>query len=178
VIISTSCLTKPIILGLQSLSANLKLKQDMASGIKIPTEVRTKKTESLIAANVFKTISDPMSMELFKSISEAGSNSSDLRSKTGLSRRQYYSRISNFTRNGMLAKKNKRNYRTTFGLLVYHMLMKIENALSDYYKLKAIDSIELYHAIPKEEHKKIIDTLITDPEIREVLLSRKSRESK
>ncbi len=129
------------------------------------------KTENMTLASVLKTISDPMSMELFKSISEAGSNSSDLRSKTRLSRRQYYSRISNFTRNGMLTKKHRRIYRTTFGRVIYHTLMTVENALSNYYKLKAIDSI---HAIPQEEHKKIIDTLITDPDIREILSSTKS----
>jgi hypothetical protein len=145
----------------------------MTTGFKISTDVRTTKTESLTVASVLKSISDPICLELFKSISEEGSNSSDLRSKTRLSRRQYYSRVSNFTKNGMLTKKNSKNYRTTFGIVVYHMLMTIENALSNYYKLSAIDSIELYHAIPKEEHKKIIDTLITDPEIREVLLSRK-----
>lgn len=146
----------------------------MTPRIKIPTEARTRKTESPTVASVLKTISDPISLELFKSISEEGSNSSDLRTKTRLSRRQYYSRLSNFTRNGMLTRKNRRNCKTTFGRVVYHTLMTIENALSNYYKLKAVDSIELYHAIPQEEHKKIIDTLITDPAIRQILFSRKN----
>ena len=152
----------------------MKLKRDITTRIKIPIDARKTKTESPTVASVLKTISDPISMELFKSISEAGSNSSDLRTKTRLSRRQYYSRISNFTRNRMLTKKNKRIYRTTFGRVVYHTLMTIENALSNYYKLKAIDSIELYPAIPQEEHKKIVDALITDPDIRQILFSRKS----
>ncbi|MGC1927513.1 MAG: hypothetical protein WA667_00945 [Candidatus Nitrosopolaris sp.] len=113
-------------------------------------------------------------MELFKSISASGSDSSDLRSKARLSRRQYYSRLSNFTRNGMLIKKNGKNYRTTFVRVVYHTLMTIENAFVNYYKLKAIDSIVLYPDIPQEEHKKIIDTLITDPDIRQILFSLKT----
>jgi hypothetical protein len=113
-------------------------------------ETSMTKTDNMTLASVLKTISDP-----------------ELRTKTRLSRRQYYSRISNFTKNGMLTKKNRRIYRTTFGRVIYHTLMTVEN-ISNYYKLKAIDSM---HAIPQEEHKKIIDTLITDPDIRDILSS-------
>ncbi|MFZ0514349.1 MAG: hypothetical protein WAM14_22285 [Candidatus Nitrosopolaris sp.] len=154
-------------------SAKLRSKQDKTARIKIPRETRATKTKSLTVASVLKTISDPISVELFKSISEAGSDSSDLRSKTRLSRRQYYSRLFNFTRNGILMKKNGKNYRTTFGRVVYHTLITIENAVTNYYKLKAIDSIGLDHDIPQEERKKMIDTLITDPDIRQTLFSLK-----
>ena len=47
--------------------------------------------------------------------------------------------------------------------------MTIDKAIVNYYKLKAIDSIGLYNDIPHEEHEKIIDTLITDPDIRQIL---------
>ena len=69
----------------------------------------------------------------------------------------------------MLIKKNGKKYRTTFGRIVNHELMTIEKAIVNYYKLKAIDSIGLYNDIPQEEHEKIIDTLITDPDIRQIL---------
>ena len=127
----------------------------------------------MTVACVLKSIADPISLELFQSISAEGSERSDLISKKNLSLRQYYSRISNLTRNGMLIKKNGKNYRTTFGKIVYHMLNTIENAFTDYYKLKAIDSIR-YHDIPQEEHKKIIDKLITDQDIKDTLLARKN----
>ncbi len=52
--------------------------------------------------------------------------------------------------------------------------MTIENAFVNYYKLKAIDSIGLSFDIPQEEHKKIIDNLITDPEIRQILSTRRN----
>ena len=148
--------------------SKLRSKQKTAR-IKIPTGARTTKIKSLTVASVLNTISDPLSVELFKSISEAGSDSSALMSKTRLSRRQYYSRLSNFTRNGMLIKKNGKNYRTTFGRVVFHTLMTIEKAFVNYYKLMTIDSIGSYHDIPQEEYKKIIDTLITDPDIRQIL---------
>ncbi len=155
-------------------SAKLRSKQEKTARNKTPTEARIAKTKGITVANVLKSISDPISVELFKTVSVAGSESSALRSKTKLSRRQYYSRISSFTRNGMLVRKNGRNYRTTFGKVVYYTLMTIENAFVNYYKLKAIDSIGLSFDIPQEEHKKIIDNLITDPEIRQILSTRRN----
>jgi hypothetical protein len=155
-------------------SSKLRSKQEKTAGNKITTETRSTKTKGITVANVLKSISDPISAELFKSISVAGNESSALRSKAKLSRRQYYSRISSFTRNGMLVRKNGRHYRTTFGKIVYYTLMTVENAFVNYYKLKAIDSIGLSYDIPQEEHKKIIDNLITDPDIRQILSARKN----
>lgn len=71
----------------------------------------------------------------------------------------------------MLIKKNGKIYRSSLGRIVYHVLMMVENAFTNYYKLKAIDSIGLYNDIPQEEHKKIIETLITDPHLKQVLYS-------
>ena len=136
------------------------------------TGTRTSKNKGLTVVSVLKALSDPKSVELFKRISGAGSDSSELKSTTRLSPRQYYSRLSNFTRNGMLIKKNGKKYRTAFGRIVYYELITIEKAVLNYYKLKAVDSIGLYNDMPHEEHKKIIDTLITDPDIREILSSR------
>jgi hypothetical protein len=157
--------------------AKLRSIQHKNARIKIPREARTTKTKNLTVASVLKAISDITSVELLKSISEAaaGIDSWDLRCKTTLSRRQYYSRLSKFTRNGMLIRKNGKNYRTTFGRVVYHTLMTIEKAVVNYYKFKAIDSIGLYHGIPQEEYKKIIDTLITDQDLRQILFSPKEK---
>jgi predicted transcriptional regulator len=152
----------------------LRPKKDKIARIKILTQPKMTTPKSLTVACVLKSIADPISAELFQSISAEGSERADLISKKNLSLRQYYSRISNLTRNGMLTKKNGKNYRTTFGKIVYHMLKTIENAFTDYYKLKAIDSIRLYHDIPQEDHKKIIDKLIADQDIKDTLLARKN----
>ena len=178
VFVPSHCLAKSIMSGFSyrrvQRSARLKSKQDKTVRNKTMTDDKMIKSKGLTVAGVLKSISDPISVELFKSISTQGSDGSALRSKTKLSRRQYYSRLSCFTRNGMLVRKNGRNYRTTFGKVVYHTILTIENAFANYYKLKAIDSIGLSYDIPQEEHKKIIDNLITDPEIRQILLTKKS----
>ena len=55
----------------------------------------------------------------------------------------------------MLIKKNGKNYRTTFGRVVFHTLMTIEKAFVNYYKLMTIDSIGLDHDIPQETPRRI-----------------------
>lgn len=145
-----------------------------SSRIAITKKHRAVKTKDSVA-NIFKTISDPISVELFKNISETGNDSADLMIKTRLSRRQYYSRLSNFTRSGIVVRKDGLNHKTAFGRVVYHALMIIEKAYVNYYNLKAIDSIGLYGSIPQEEHTKIIDALIPDQDIRKILFSVKDK---
>jgi hypothetical protein len=154
--------------------ANLKSKQDKSNKKKRDPPETNIKTEGITVSSVLRSISDPISIELFKSISNEGSDGTSLRDNTKLSRRQYYSRLSAFMRNGIVARKQGRNYRTAFGRIVYHTLLILDNAFANYYKLKAIDSIGLAYDIPLEEHKKILDNLIADPEIRQILSARKN----
>jgi hypothetical protein len=153
----------------------LRSKRHKRARVTTSEKHRTTKTNQSVAG-IFKTISDPISVDLFKNISETGSDSEDLMSKMRISRRQYYSRLSDFTRNGMVVRKDGKNHRTTFGGVVHHTLMTVEKAFVNYYNLKALDSIGLYSGIPREEHKKIIDTLIADPDIRNILSSVKNQD--
>jgi DNA-binding HxlR family transcriptional regulator len=154
----------------------LRSKRQKPARVSVSKKQRTVKANQSVAS-IFKTISDPISVHLFKSLSENGSDSADLMSTTGISRRQYYSRLSDFTRHGMVVRKDGKNNRTTFGRVVYHTLMTVEKAFVNYYNLKALDSIGAYSDIPREEHNKIIDTLITDSDIRNILLSVKNKDA-
>jgi hypothetical protein len=54
----------------------------------------------------------------------------------------------------------------------------IEGALNDYWKLKAIDSLETSinsSGLPDDERKKILDTLIDNRHIKEILLPQATR---
>lgn len=157
--------------------AKLKFKED--SRVRKKQDAADLRTKSLgvTIPSVLRTVSDPISIELFKAIAAEGSDGSTLRTSTKLSRRQYYSRLSAFMKNGMVARKRGRNYRTAFGRIVYHTILTLENAFANYYKLKAIDSIGLAYDIPVDEHKKILDNLIADPEIRQILSARRTTTS-
>jgi hypothetical protein len=53
--------------------------------------------------------------------------------------------------------------------------MKIENAVNNYWKLKAIDSLEQSdHRYTEEERKKLINTLIDNQEIKDTLVPDKA----
>ncbi|MFL6324012.1 MAG: hypothetical protein ACJ72C_04515 [Nitrososphaeraceae archaeon] len=54
----------------------------------------------------------------------------------------------------------------------------LENAVSNYWKLKAIDSLEMSKALPAEERKKIIDSLIDNQVIKDILDSDDESDSK
>ena len=59
--------------------------------------------------------------------------------------------------------------------MIYHTtLITIENASDYFWKLKAIDSIEMSNELQADELKGLIDTLIENGEIKTVLVSNNS----
>ncbi len=80
------------------------------------------------------------------------------------------------TRTGLVRKKNGKYILTTFGKIVYESQLTVENALNNYWKLKAIDSLETSNELPKEEQQKLIETLLDNQEIKEILVRESSLE--
>ena len=121
-------------------------------------------------ASVLRTIADEKSLELFTTVALERIDSRNLKSKIKLTRKQYYSRLSRMTRVGLVRRKNGKYTLTTFGKIVYESTVTIENALGNYWKLKAIDSLETSNEVPKEEQQKLIETLLDNQEIRGILV--------
>jgi len=48
--------------------------------------------------------------------------------------------------------------------------LTVESALGSYWKLRAIDSLEMSNELPKEEQQKLIDTLLDNQEIKGILI--------
>jgi hypothetical protein len=63
-------------------------------------------------------------------------------------------------------------YLTTFGVILYHAQEIIGKALNQYWNLKAIDSINVTcnGELPQDQFHRMIDTLITNQEIKDILL--------
>jgi predicted transcriptional regulator len=129
------------------------------------------------AASVLRSISDDKSLELFRTVALETIDSKNLKSRTRLTRKQYYSRLSRMTRTGLVTKKSGKYILTTFGKIVYESQLTVENALNNYWKLKAIDSLETSNELPKEEQQKLIETLLDNREIKEILVRGSSLES-
>ncbi len=121
------------------------------------------------AATVLRTIADDKSIELFTTVALETIDSKNLKKRTKLTRKQYYSRLSRMTSAGLVRRKNGKYILTTFGRIVYDSKVTIENALNNYWKLKAIDSLETSNEVPKEEQQKLIETLLENEKIRAIL---------
>jgi predicted transcriptional regulator len=115
--------------------------------------------------NVIKSISNAKSIELFGFIALTKQDTDILISKTKLTRKQYYSRMSSLSKAGLVKRKDGKYTLTTFGKVIYDSIATMENAINYYWKLKAIDSLEISKDIPAEERKKILDNLIGDQHI-------------
>ncbi|HEY6163458.1 MAG TPA: hypothetical protein VIW25_00990 [Nitrososphaeraceae archaeon] len=126
----------------------------------------------LTVTDILESISDEKALGLFKTIALTKPDSDILITKTQLSRKQYYSRMSVLMRSG-LVKRNKGRYAlTAFGKVVYDIEITIEIALENLWKLRAVDLVQVEEALSKEEQTRILDTLIDSTKIKDVLLAR------
>ena len=126
---------------------------------------------------ILRSISDDEALALFRSIANTNGDTEGLRSKTKLTRKQYYSRMSRMTKAGLVKRKNGKHSLTAFGKVVYEAQTTIENAINNYWKLKAVDSIEISDELPKEEFNKIVDILIDNHQIKDRLIGKIAREN-
>ena len=122
-------------------------------------------------SDVLDTISDDKSLVLFNTIALSNSDGSDiLISKLKLTRKQYYSRISKLVKVDLVVRRNRKYFLTSLGKIVYDAQKIIGNAVGDYWKLKAVDTLEITDQMPKEEYNEIINALIENEKIKEGLI--------
>ena len=91
-------------------------------------------------ADVLRAIADDKSLVLFNTIALSNCNSDIFLNTLGLTRKQYYSRLSAFQKSGIVKRRAGKYSLTAFGILLYHSQELIGKALNEYWKLKAIDS--------------------------------------
>src|SRR5712691_9223 len=126
-------------------------------------------------AEFIKLISDDKSLLIFNTIFLASGDSSNILIKQlKLTRKQYYSRITRLVKAGLVNRQKGRYFLTSFGTVIYDAQRLLGNAVKNYWKLKAIDSLggATDDSIPKEERNKIIDKMINNQQIKEILLSK------
>ena len=125
---------------------------------------------------ILDCISPKDALIIFRTIAAENGNSEELKMKTKLTRKQYYSRMSKLVGADLVNKVNGRYSLTALGEVVYNSLNLIENGLNVYWKLKTIDALKADKgsSIPKAEHRNLVDTLIEDGQIKEILAKRLS----
>jgi hypothetical protein len=133
----------------------------------------TEKQEGLLA-NTLKAIADDKSLVLFNTIAIEGGDSDILVSRLGVTRKQYYSRISALSKTGLISRTNRRYRLTSFGKIVYDAQLTIGRAANTFWKLKAIDSFDTENKLPVDERNRIINALIDNQDIKKILLVKQS----
>jgi CheY-like chemotaxis protein/predicted transcriptional regulator len=117
-------------------------------------------------ADILNALSDDKALNIFKIIALSSCDSNILIREAKLNLKQYYSRMTDLIKVGLIRKKEGKYCLTSFGKVFYNLQIIAENTLSNYWKLKAIDSFD---NLSKEEYNRFIDNLIDNHNIKEIL---------
>jgi hypothetical protein len=122
--------------------------------------------------DVLKKISDDKSLTFFNTIAVSNGDKHIPLKEMDLSAKQYYSRVSGLLNAGLIKRHKGKYSLTLIGKVVYDTQMTIGKALIYYWKLKAIDSIEMSSDVrlPEEELTQLINTLIDNHIIKDILI--------
>jgi hypothetical protein len=128
----------------------------------------------LSVESILQALAVDKSLVLFNTIALASTDTEILMKKLALSRKQYYSKMSALLRTGLVKRRNKKYFLSSFGKIVYDAQLIIGKALGSYWKLAAIDSFGMSSPnphFPVEEYNRIIDSLMEgNSEIKNILL--------
>ena len=122
--------------------------------------------------NILSAISDDKALTLFKTIAFENTYSDNLLNRAKLTRKQYYSRIADLIKAGLVKRKSGRYFLTAAGKVVYDAHTLVEDAVNNYWKLKVIDSLEPKD-LSEDEYAKVVNTLVDSKnnKIKEIILA-------
>jgi hypothetical protein len=121
---------------------------------------------------VLKWVSDDKTLDLFNSIARDNNNGIVISLKEmNLTTKEYYSRISGLVKAGLIKRNKGKYFPTLLGKVVYDSQLIIGEALSQYWKLKAIDSIDMTGPdLSEEEITQLMNALIDNHQIKDILM--------
>jgi predicted transcriptional regulator len=121
---------------------------------------------------IFKRISDEKTLTLFHSIAISDGDRYISLKEMNLTTKQYYSRIAGLTNAGLIKRHKGKYSLTLLGKVFYDSQMMIGEALNDYWKLKAIESIEMSSGatLPEWELAQLINALLDNHQIKDILM--------
>ena len=120
---------------------------------------------NIIINDVFKTLSDPNSLCIFKDIADDHKPQ-----RKSLSTKQFYSTLSKLKRTNLIVKRKSNYELTALGKVIKHTIAQVEIAVSLSSELKAWDAIASQEDI--QEKQTILQSLVKDERIRQILLEK------
>jgi hypothetical protein len=136
--------------------------------------------------DVLRVISDSNALALFEAIENNNNDSNNkdcttklLLTKTQLTRKQYYSSLSEFIKIGLIKRTNGIYSLTTIGKIIYDAKTQLDSCINDYWKFQIIDQLEKTsskdNSLPKEEFTSVINALVSDSKMRDIIMSQIKR---
>ena len=137
--------------------------------------------------DVLRVISDSNALALFEAIENNNNDSNNkdcttklLLTKTQLTRKQYYSSLSEFIKIGLIKRTNVIYSLTTIGKIIYDAKTQLDSCINDYWKFQIIDQLEKTsskdNSLPKEEFTSVINALVSDSKMRDIIMSQIKRQ--
>ena len=125
-------------------------------------------------AHILKKISDDRALILFNGIALSNGERYMSLKEMNLTTKQYYSRISGLLSVGLIRRDKGKYSLTLLGKVLYDSQMTIGKTLAYYWKLKAIDSMEMSASaannFPEGERVQLINALIDNHHIKDILM--------
>jgi predicted transcriptional regulator len=138
-----------------------------------PGSVKQPKTKGCpVVSEVFKALSDDKALMIFNTIALGPGDSIRLSDNLNLSRKQYYSKMERLSKQGLVTRKNGKYYLTTLGKVLYELQLVLGIAIDNFWKLKAIDSLQNPDNLPELELARLIDTIIDSEELKNAILKK------
>ena len=105
--------------------------------------IKTMEQSTPDIVDILNVLSDDKTLDLLRNIACVKCCSSDsLLRNTQLTHKQYYSRMPGMSKAGLVRKTKGRYCLTSLGKVFYYLQITAQNALSNYWKLKVIDSFD------------------------------------
>lgn len=125
---------------------------------------------------ILRKISDDKTRTLFNSIAASNGEKYVPLKEMSLTTKQYYARISGLLNAGLIKRHKGKYSLTLLGQVVYYSQVTIGKSLSYYWKLKAIESIEISSdtSMPEQELTQLIDVLIDNIQLKHILMKSNS----
>jgi predicted transcriptional regulator len=134
--------------------------------------MRTNQSFAPSISLILKRISDDKALVLLNSIAVVDGEKYIQLKRMNLTTKQYYSRISGLTDAGLIKRHRGKYSLTMLGHVVYDSQLIIGKTLAYYWKLKAIESVEMStpSGVPNEEITQLINALIDNHRIKDILM--------
>jgi len=130
---------------------------------------------SICISDTLRALSDDKSLALFNMVAfNMLQDTAVVMTRLGITKKQYYSKMNQLINAGLVMRKSGMYFVTSLGKVVYESHTLIGQAINNYLKLKAIDSIETIlpdNGISTEDRRKVIDILIESNNLKSILLN-------